>query len=187
MSPTDGNCHTGFVHRALPPRQHEPRLVTWFAPGAPIPGSRAGAGDARPPERTPLRRPPGERLREWMAVDEATFYDRDCMAIAPMARLFPGYDGKGRRPPPPALCARTGWGWRGTGAAMLILIGGHAQRFGIGAASRGGVTATVCRLGQCAADLSLPHPFRRNAPAGCGAILVRGRTSARTRAPPFAG
>jgi uracil-DNA glycosylase len=38
----------------------------------------------------PFTDPSGDRLRDWMGVDEATFYDRAGVAILPMAFCFPG-------------------------------------------------------------------------------------------------
>jgi uracil-DNA glycosylase len=32
----------------------------------------------------------GRRLREWMGIDEATFYDTSRIAIVPMGLCFPG-------------------------------------------------------------------------------------------------
>ncbi|MGO7785691.1 hypothetical protein ACC717_37400, partial [Rhizobium ruizarguesonis] len=37
----------------------------------------------------------GDRLRSWLVVDRASFYDRGRFAIVPMGFCFPGYDYKG--------------------------------------------------------------------------------------------
>ena len=43
-------------------------------------------------------------MRDWMGLDETTFYNRGRVAILPMAFCFPGYDAKGSDlPPPPPL------------------------------------------------------------------------------------
>ena len=155
-------CASRFAASAT---QHEPRPVTWFAPGAPIlvagqaPGMRVHLSGRPFDDRS------GERLREWMAVSDEVFYDRRYVAIAPMAFCFPGYDATGADLPPPALCAAT---WRQRVMARLqprltLLIGGHAQRWHMGAAERGGVTATVAGWRDHAPRIfPLPHPSWRN-------------------------
>ncbi len=41
----------------------------------------------------------GERLREWMGIDKATFHDSRRVAIVPMGFCFPGSGGGGDLPP----------------------------------------------------------------------------------------
>jgi uracil-DNA glycosylase len=43
----------------------------------------------------------GRRLREWLKVDEATFYDPQRVAIVPMGFCYPGRAGSGDAPPRP--------------------------------------------------------------------------------------
>ncbi|MEL6276313.1 MAG: uracil-DNA glycosylase family protein, partial [Bacteroidota bacterium] len=43
----------------------------------------------------------GERLRDWLGVDEATFYDTDHFAILPMGFCYPGRGKSGDLPPRP--------------------------------------------------------------------------------------
>ena len=50
----------------------------------------------------------GERLRSWLGVNSATFYNQKMFAIAPMAFCYPG-KGKTGDLPPPVICATT---WR---------------------------------------------------------------------------
>ncbi len=40
----------------------------------------------------PFQDPSGVRLRHWMALDEARFYDPSRVAILPMGFCFPGHD-----------------------------------------------------------------------------------------------
>ena len=49
--------------------------------------------------RIPWNDKSGDRLRDWMGVDRATFYDPHQVAIVPMDFYFPG-KGKGRDLPP---------------------------------------------------------------------------------------
>ncbi|MGY6633396.1 MAG: uracil-DNA glycosylase family protein [Alkalilacustris sp.] len=144
---------------------HDPRPVVWFRPGARVliasqaPGMRAHAAGV------PFRDPSGRRLRSWLGLDEATFYDRERVAIVPMAFCFPGYDAAGGDLPPPSICAAT---WRARALAALpgvrltLLVGGAAQRWHLG--GRDGVTATVANWRRHAATgvWPLPHPSWRN-------------------------
>ena len=78
---------------------HSPRPVAWLSQSAKImiigqaPGARVHESGR------PFTDPSGDRLRDWMGVDEATFYDQSKLAIFPMAFCFPGYNAKGCRPP----------------------------------------------------------------------------------------
>jgi uracil-DNA glycosylase len=106
----------------------------------------------------------GDRLRDWMGVSKAEFYDLARVAIVPMAFCFPGYDGKGSDLPPPPLCAKT---WRLRVMAELgdvpltLLVGGAAIRWHLG---RRDVTPTVTDWRGTAARgvFPLPHPSWRN-------------------------
>lgn len=142
---------------------HSPRPVAWLSPTARIliagqaPGARVHASGR------PFSDPSGDRLRDWMAVDTDTFYDRSRIGILPMAFCFPGYDAKGSDLPPPKLCAEH---WRAQALAAMpqvrltLLVGGYAQRWHIG---KGTVTETVRRWRDHApGTIPLPHPSWRN-------------------------
>jgi uracil-DNA glycosylase len=47
----------------------------------------------------------GDRLRAWLAIDRATFYDEGLLAILGMAFCYPGSDRKGGDLPPRPECA----------------------------------------------------------------------------------
>ncbi len=143
---------------------HAPRPVAWFRPGVRIliagqaPGARVHASGR------PFNDPSGARLRDWMEVDAETFYDRNKVAILPMAFCFPGTSVGGSDLPPPAICART---WRDRVMADLgevpltLLVGGYAQKWHL--RGRAGVTDTVRRWRDHApARFPLPHPSWRN-------------------------
>ncbi|TCP41477.1 uracil-DNA glycosylase family protein [Rhodovulum marinum] len=145
---------------------HAPRPVPWFAPGARIllcgqaPGMRVHKAGK------PFFDPSGDRLRAWTGIDMATFYDLSRVAVLPMAFCFPGYDAKGADLPPPRRCADT-WHARVMAALgevpLTLLIGGYAQKWHLGAAARGGVTATVADWRTHAPRVfPLPHPSWRN-------------------------
>lgn len=143
---------------------HAPRPVVWFSPQASIliagqaPGKRVHASGK------PFDDPSGARLRGWLGMDEATFYNRDRVAILPMAFCFPGYDAKGGDLPPPAICART---WRDAALAFLprvrlkLIIGAYAMKYHLGQTMP--VTEAVSAWRDCDGDtLVLPHPSWRN-------------------------
>jgi len=146
---------------------HQPRPVVWFSPGARVliagqaPGARVHASGR------PFSDPSGDRLRDWLGLDPAVFYDRARIAIVPMAFCFPGQDGKGGDLPPPPRCAEH-WRRRVLDALgpvrLTFLVGGHAQRWHLGAAATtGGVGATVARWRDHAPRIFvLPHPSWRN-------------------------
>ena len=145
---------------------HRPNPVVWFEGGARVLVASQAPGLRVHEANTPFWDRSGARLRQWMGVDEATFYDRGRVAIVPMAFCFPGYDAAGSDLPPPPVCAAT---WRDAILERLpeirltLLIGGHAQRWHLGAAARGGVTRLVADWRRHAPDLwPLPHPSWRN-------------------------
>ena len=144
--------------------RHSPRPVVWFRPGARVlivgqaPGARVHESGR------PFTDPSGDRLRAWLGMDEATFYDRDKIAILPMGFCFPGYDAKGSDLPPPTICADT-WRDKVMGALgevrLTLLVGGYAQKWHLG--RKQGVTETVRSWRDHAPGLyPLPHPSWRN-------------------------
>ncbi len=47
----------------------------------------------------------GDRLRQWLGIDRAAFYDEARIAILPMGMCYPGVDGHGGDLPPRPECA----------------------------------------------------------------------------------
>ena len=147
---------------------HQPRPVVWFRPKARLliagqaPGVRVHASGR------PFTDPSGDRLRGWLGLDEAAFYDRNRVAIVPMGFCFPGHDAKGGDLPPPLICART---WRAGVMGVLpdirlvLAVGGAAMRWHMG---KGTVTALVAGWrralegGTGPVVWPLPHPSWRN-------------------------
>lgn len=143
---------------------HAPRPVVWFRPEARIliagqaPGARVHASGK------PFDDPSGDRLRDWMGVTPAEFYDQSRIAIVPMAFCFPGYDAKGADLPPPKLCAKT---WHAQvmqalpNIRLTLLVGGYAHKWHMGGSTS--VTQRVAGWRDHAPDLfPLPHPSWRN-------------------------
>jgi len=143
---------------------HAPRPVAWFRPGARLmivgqaPGMRVHHAGR------PFADPSGDRLRHWLGIAPETFYDRDRIAIVPMAFCFPGYDASGSDLPPPRICAET---WRARVMVelgevdLLLLVGAHAQAWHLG--GRASMTERVQGWRDHApAVFPLPHPSWRN-------------------------
>ncbi len=143
---------------------HAPRPVVWFRPGARLLVAGQAPGKRVHETGRPFTDPSGDRLRDWLGLDEDTFYDRSRVAIVPMAFCFPGYDAKGSDLPPPKICAST-WHDRvmaDLGAVPLkVLVGGYAQRWHLGL--KGRVSDAVADWRAHAPSVFLlPHPSWRN-------------------------
>jgi uracil-DNA glycosylase len=145
---------------------HAPRPVLRVSLGARIliagqaPGARVHASGL------PFDDPSGDRLRDWMGIDRATFYDTSRVAVVPMAFCFPGYDARGSDLPPPPVCART---WRADVLAAMgrvgltLLVGQYAQAWHLGARRGKSLTETVRNWRAYGPELlPLPHPSWRN-------------------------
>jgi len=107
----------------------------------------------------------GQRLRAWMGIDSATFYDPTQTAIIPVAYCYPGRAASGDLPPRPE-CAKL---WLDRLMAELpqrsltLLIGRHAQREFLGAHRKASLTDTVRAWRDYAPTyIPMPHPSPRN-------------------------
>lgn len=114
---------------------------------------------------TPWDDASGQRLRAWMGVDAATFYDARQIAIIPVGYCYPGRAASGDLPPRPE-CASL---WLSSLIAELpqrsltLLIGQYAQRAHLGARRKTSLTQTVRAWREYApAYIPLPHPSPRN-------------------------
>jgi uracil-DNA glycosylase len=164
------------------PLPHEPRPVLRPSATARLaicsqaPGARVHASG------TPFTDPSGDRLRAWLALTPAEFYDRARVAIVPMGFCFPGHDAAGGDLPPRRECAAH-WHERLFAAMpqleLVLLIGGYAQRWHLGrtgsaggtgqnAGQAGNMTETVKAWQACLTApgrprrIALPHPSWRN-------------------------
>ena len=107
----------------------------------------------------------GEHLREWLQVDESTFYDPDQIAIIPMGFCYPGRRSGGDAPPRPE-CAPL---WHERLFAQLpqlrltLLVGMYAQKHYLGRRRKKTLTETVrCWREYGPALLPTPHPSWRS-------------------------
>lgn len=131
-------------------------LIVGQAPGARVHASGVPWDDAS-----------GERLRAWMGIDAATFYDESKVAIIPMGFCYPGR-GAGGDLPPRRECAEL---WLDPLLEKLLqvettlLIGLYAQRHFLGTRRQSSLTETVRRWQDYAPDfIPLAHPSPRNTP-----------------------
>ena len=108
----------------------------------------------------------GLRLRDWLAMEEAVFYDAARVAIVPMGFCYPGVDAKGGDKPPRPECAPL---WHPPLRAALpdveltLLVGMYAQAQYLGKRRQKTLTETVRHWRDyLPAFLPLPHPSWRN-------------------------
>lgn len=115
----------------------------------------------------PFSDPSGVRLRGWMGVTEAEFYDRARVAMVPMGFCFPGYDQQGGDLPPMKRCASE---WRSQLLELLpniqltLLIGGYTQKWHLGEKAARTLTSTVQNWREHLSEqlITMPHPSWRN-------------------------
>ena len=161
------------VGRALP---HEPRPIVRAQATARVGIFGQAPGTRVHQSGTPFLDPSGDRLRDWLQIDAAQFYDERRVAIVPMGFCFPGLDRHGSDLPPRRECAPA-WRTRLLGALpqleIALLIGGYAQRWHLsqldgGARRRANVAETVADWRGVLARSKhprlyvLPHPSWRN-------------------------
>ncbi len=107
----------------------------------------------------------GRRLRDWLQLDEATFYDARRVAIVPMGFCYPGRAGSGDAPPRPEC--RATWHPRLLpllrNVGLTLSIGQYAQAYCLGARRKPSLGATVRAWREyLPTQLPLPHPSPRN-------------------------
>lgn len=132
-------------------------LVVGQAPGTLVHGSGVPWSDAS-----------GMRLRQWLAMDKAQFYDEALVAIVPIGFCYPGRGAHGDLPPRPE-CSAT-WHPRLlpllSGIGLTLAIGHYAQAYLLGDARGKTLTDTVRdwrhHLGGERPVFPLPHPSPRN-------------------------
>lgn len=142
-----------------------PRPVVQAGAGARIlivgqaPGSRVHASGV------PWDDDSGDRLRGWLGIDHATFYDPEAVALVPMGLCYPG-KGQGGDLPPRRECAPL---WHARLLAgmpnlkLTLLVGRYAQAAYLPRAFRGSMTEAVRRHAEMPAGLfPLPHPAWRS-------------------------
>lgn len=153
-------CRTCEAHLPLGPRPVVQAgasariLIVGQAPGARVHASGIPWSDRS-----------GERLRDWMGIDAATFHDDARIAIVPMAFCYPGKGVSGDLPPRRECAAQ----WLGPLLAQLprieltLLVGRYAQVHFLRGAGYGSLTdATRDWRALAPRVMPLPHPSPRN-------------------------
>ena len=149
-------CAADLPHEPRPVVRVSPRtrlLICGQAPGRRVHESGLPFDDAS-----------GDRLRAWMGVDRATFYDHPAIGVAAMAFCFPGTNPKGGDYPPPKRCAEL---WRPRlmetlpNVELTLLVGSYAQAWAL--RTGGPMTETVRDWrALLPGAIPLPHPSWRN-------------------------
>jgi len=107
----------------------------------------------------------GERLREWLGIDNSIFYNPEKIALVPMGFCYPG-KGKSGDLPPRKECAEK---WHSPLFSkmkkldLIILIGNYAQNYYLGDSMKKTLTETVKNYKSYLPEyFVLPHPSPRN-------------------------
>lgn len=129
-------------------------LIIGQAPGRRVHGSGVPWDD-----------PSGVRLRQWMGIDGATFYDPRRVAIVPMGFCYPGTGKSGDLPPRPE-CAEL-WHQRILdrlgNVQLTLLLSQYAQAHYLGTRRKKTLTETVRAWRDYGPEfMPLPHPSPRN-------------------------
>ena len=150
------------------PLPHEPRPVLRASTTARLAVCSQAPGTKVHETGTPFTDASGVRLRAWMGVSDAEFYDEARLAIVPMGFCFPGQDENGADLPPRCECAPL---WRRDLFAALpqielvLAVGSYAQRWHLGEAAGRTLQETMGQWRQHLARkrvFPLPHPSWRN-------------------------
>jgi len=114
----------------------------------------------------PFTDPSGVRLRDWLGVNEAEFYNENFFAVTPMGFCFPGQDSKGGDLPPRKECAPL-WQDKLTQALpnveLTLLVGMYAVTHVLEERAQRNLTETVRHWRDYGPDIMpMPHPSWRN-------------------------
>ncbi len=108
----------------------------------------------------------GARLRQWLDMEEAVFYDARQVALVPMGFCYPGRDARGGDLPPRPECAPA---WHGAlleqlpDVGLIVLAGAHAQRYYLQGRREKTLTETVRAWERYQPKYwPIPHPSFRN-------------------------
>jgi len=107
----------------------------------------------------------GERLRDWLGVNEDEFYDEQLFALIPMGFCYPGKGISGDLPPRPECAPK----WHKlifsqmNQLQLVLLIGNYAQKYYLKELVKKTLTETVKNYQEYLPKyLPLPHPSPRN-------------------------
>lgn len=140
-----------------------PRPVVQFSPASRIliigqaPGSKVHASGV------PWDDDSGDRLRGWLGMDKAQFYDPTHVALMPMGFCYPGKASGGDQPPRKECAPQ----WHDRVLAQLpqdrltLLVGAYAQAHYLPHTRKLTMTERVERGAEFAPFVPLPHPAWR--------------------------
>ncbi|MBB5392501.1 MULTISPECIES: uracil-DNA glycosylase family protein [unclassified Herbaspirillum] len=106
----------------------------------------------------------GDRLRLWLGIDRATFYDPHAVAILPMGFCYPGTGKSGDLPPRPECAPK----WRAAllaqlpNIALTLVIGQYALAYHYPSAYPSLTEAVLDWRNRSPDVIVLPHPSPRN-------------------------
>ena len=138
------NCKICEEHLPLPPRP----VMTASKKSKIVLIGQAPGTHAHNSEK-PWNDKSGDRLRNWLDVDEDTFYDPDNFANLPMGFCYPGKNPKSGDLPPRKECAPQ---WHETvlqqlkHVELIILIGNYSQKYYLKKSREKNLTETVRRF-----------------------------------------
>jgi len=143
--------------------EHGPRPVVQFSARSRIciigqaPGSKVHASG------TPWDDDSGDRLRDWLQMNKADFYDAEKIALVPMGFCYPGKASGGDKPPRKE-CAPA-WHQRVLASLpdirLTLLVGTYAQAAYFPDTKRLSLSERVRQYADYAPCLPLPHPAWR--------------------------
>lgn len=143
---------------------HEPRPVVQVGSRARIVIIGQAPGRRVHESGIPWNDPSGVKLRTWLNLSEADFYNPDIVAIVPMGFCYPGSAKSGDKPPRPE-CAPL---WHDRLLEHLpedrleVVIGMYAQKRYVAQRAKT-LTETVARWRQyLPTQIVMPHPSPRN-------------------------
>lgn len=149
---------------------HGTRPILQFNPQAKILIASQAPGRKAHDSGIPFNDASGDRLRHWLGISRATFYDASQVAIVPMGFCYPGKGKSGDLPPRPE-CAAT-WHEQLLKALpnieLTVLIGQYAQAYYLKAAHDSltkhvSLTKNVMNWRELWPHIMpLPHPSPRN-------------------------
>ncbi len=159
------NCVVAPQGKPLP---HEPRPVLRASTTARLAVCSQAPGTKVHQTGIPFTDASGVRLRQWMGVSEAEFYDEVRVAVVPMGFCFPGQDENGADLPPRRECAPL---WHRVlfsalpQIELVLAVGSYAQRWHLGEAAGRTLQETMGEWRKHLVRkrvLPLPHPSWRN-------------------------
>ena len=108
----------------------------------------------------------GDRLRDWMDLNQSTFYDQRKIAILPIGFCYPGRAANGGDKPPRPECAPL---WHGRvldhlpNLQLTLLVGQYSQKRYLGSGRKSSMTETVRAFPEYGPKFfPLPHPSWRS-------------------------